>query len=140
MGICLSGLAAAQSPTSTEDVADVPAPEAQGDLGACRYAKASAIRGSFFTDYRRQTTNDIMQSYVGEPAPVLVSRWGAPARAYDNRDGSRILTWIDAWSGCTQTILIDPQDIVSRWRYSGCDCLRGRIGPSKGTPVPPMTL
>ena len=118
----------------------IEAPVTPGDIGQCANIKPRFLRGPLFATHRRLTRNDIMQSFVGEPAPVLVSRWGAPTTTYDNRDGSRILTWRDEWSGCTQTVLIDPQDIVSRWRYSGCDCLRGRNGPPKGTPIPPMTL
>lgn len=118
----------------------ISASDDQGDIGACKHIKDRFLRGPLFGNNRPRTTNDIMQSYVGDPAPILVSRWGAPTTTYDNRDGSRILTWRDEWSGCTQTVLIDPQDIVSRWRYSGCDCLRGRNGPPKGTPIPPMTL
>jgi|GEM_PF-718287 len=116
------------------------ASDSPGDTGACKHVKERFLRGALLGSHRPRTTNDIMQSYVGDPASVLVSRWGAPTTTYDNRDGSRILTWRDEWSGCTQTVLIDPQDIVSRWRYSGCDCLRGRNGPPKGTPIPPMTL
>jgi len=116
------------------------APVQAGNLGACGRVKPRTVNGGWLGKNRRLTRNDVMQSWVGEPTPELVSRWGAPTRTYDNRDGSRILTWIDAWSGCTQTMLIDAQDIVSRWRYSDCRCVQGVDGPPKGTPVPPMTL
>ena len=110
------------------------------DIGQCGRLKPSALRGPLFRDRRPLTTNDIMQSYVGDPAPKIVSRWGAATTTYENRDGSRILTWRDEWSGCTQTVLVDSQDIVSRWRYSGCRCVQDRRGPPKATPIPPMTL
>ncbi|MCD9098785.1 hypothetical protein LU699_01510 [Luteimonas fraxinea] len=118
----------------------ISASDTPGDIGACKHIKPRFLRVPLLRSNRPRTTNDIMQSYVGDPAPIIVSRWGAPTTSYDNRDGSRILTWRNEWSGCTQTVLIDPQDIISRWRYSGCDCLRGRDGPPKGTPIPPMTL
>jgi len=110
-----------------------------GDIGRCANVEPRCPKRPLFAPQRRLTGNDIMQSCVGEPAPVLVSRWGASTTTYDHRNGSRILTWRDQWSGCAQTALIDPQDILSRWRYAACGCLQRGEGPSEDTPIPPMT-
>lgn len=112
-------------------------PSYAGDLGWC----PETLKGrAIFSKNRPNTVNDTMAGWVGAPASELVATWGAPSSSYDNRDGTRLLTWQREESDCRQSFLVDQQDVVSKWNYKDCNCISGRETLPKETPIPPMTL
>lgn len=110
-------------------------------LGSCENI---TVVGGLLSSTRPGTINDIQQSWVGSDLSKLVGGWGAPTSTFENRDGTRILSWKDSgWSSCTQTFEVDAQDVVTRWNNSNCSCINGdqrRDRVSKSTPIPRMTL
>lgn len=71
------------------------------------------------------TTESIMQSWVGHPESELVSKWGAPHRVIDTRDGKRVVTWERRWgqygqNTCRQSFTVDEAGIIRQWSYDGC--------------------
>lgn len=109
-------------------------------LGSCANVKLT----EFLVQGRPETVNDIQQSWVGDALSQLVASWGAPTSTFENRDGTRILTWKDDdWAGnCTQSFEVNDSDVVTRWNNHGCPCRNGSKPKrlSKDTPVPEMTL
>ncbi|WP_233671452.1 hypothetical protein [Luteimonas cellulosilyticus] len=88
-----------------------------------------------------RTINDNMASWVGSRLDEIVADWGAPYSTFENRDGSRIVTWKN-WD-CTQNFKVDAQDVLTQWNVSpGCDCFgrSSRRDVPRNTPIPEMTL
>lgn len=105
-------------------------------LGACEGVRLKGLVGG-----RAQTINDVMASWVGSHLSETVARWGAPYSTFENRDGSRIITWKDG--GCAKNFKVDLEDVLTHWSVgSGCRCFNGS-SPSferRNLPVPHMTL
>ena len=114
-----------------------------GSLGSCEGRNVSI---PWFSKYRLGTINDTMQSWVGSPLSELVARWGAPDSTFENRDGSRIITWKESdWihGECSKNFEVDAQDVLTRWNTRGpCGCTYDDKASreSKDVPVPRMTL
>ncbi len=90
---------------------------------------------------RAETVNDVQQSWVGDDLSALVSSWGAPTSTFENRDGTRILTWRGGdWDDCTQSFEVDANDVITRWNNRGCRCWNGQKRLSRDVPLPEMTL
>lgn len=96
---------------------------------------------------RYQTTNDIMQSWVGHNESELIGSWGAPEKSFQNRDGSRVLTWKNyretdtTYGYCTQTFLANKEGIIQAWKYNFCDYDMSNLPRiSKSIPIPNPTL
>lgn len=105
-------------------------------LGVCEDVNTKRLVGP-----RVSTINDAMFSWIGSGLDELVSSWGAPYSTFENRDGSRIITWKD-WD-CTKNFKVDAQDVLTHWNVgSGCRCLSGGSGRDlpRSTPIPEMTL
>lgn len=109
------------------------------------------LSGCGTTDFdkndRFQTTNDVMQSWVGYNESQLIGSWGAPENTFQNRDGSRVMTWkhyreTDTTYGyCTQTFLSDKNGIIQAWKYNFCQYnLYNLPRIPKSRPVPKPSL
>lgn len=129
----IAGLAA----VSLLGTGDASADDGKG-LGVCEGVQVTKALSRF----RFETTNDRVASWVGSDLGEIVASWGAPYSVFDNRDGSRIVSW-KSYS-CTTTVKVDPLDEVTHWNVSnGCNCItRNKLDRrySRETPVPPMTL
>jgi len=105
-------------------------------LGVCEGATTKMLFGP-----RVRTINDNMASWVGSSLDEIVADWGAPSSTFENRDGSRIVTWKN-WD-CTQNFKVDAQDVLTQWNVSsGCSCFgnSSRRDIPRSTPIPQMTL
>mgnify|MGYP000845529473 CR=1 FL=1 len=114
--------------------------ESDRALGSC-----DGIRlGSLLSKWRPSTLNDSMQSWIGANLPEVVAKWGAPAATFENRDGTRIVSWKEGdslFGECTKTFEADAQDVLTRWNTSGaCECTYRNSRELRSTPVPRMTL
>jgi len=106
-------------------------------LGVCEGINLKLL----FHKNRARTINDSMESWIGSDLRKIVSKWGAPQSTFDNRDGSRIVSWNT--DGCTQSFQADEKDVLRLWSVSGdCTCVYSNnpMDIPKDTPVPPMTL
>lgn len=109
---------------------------------------AGCVAGSPLSNYangeRSKTVNDVMQNWVGHSETELVSAWGPPLSAYQNRDGSVVAKW-DFYTGksmCGSYFLIDPQGVIRRWKYDYCyanSAIEGEAMPAS-TPIPQSTM
>lgn len=105
-------------------------------LGPCDGIRVKTMLGRRF-----HTINDAMQSWIGSTASEVVGQWGAPTSSFENRDGTRILSWRDEWSGCVKSFGAGTDDVISKWGANkSCTCrsTSGRLPNS--APVPEMTL
>jgi len=73
------------------------------------------------------TTNEIMNSWMGQPEAKLLSSWGVPNNSAVLSDGSKVLTWTTLWNDynyntytCRKTFTINNNGIVAGWSYYGC--------------------
>jgi hypothetical protein len=71
------------------------------------------------------STEEVMKSWMGSRESEVVSRWGAPDRVIDTRDGLRVLTWDQRWgqygqNTCSKSFTVDSGGIIHRWAYRGC--------------------
>jgi hypothetical protein len=112
-----------------------------GSLGGCEGIKLKVLLRST----RPTTLNDVMASWIGSNLREVVGKWGPPQGTFDNRDGSRILSWKEQgpnWGVCTKTFQADANDALQLWSLSGdCGCTALARGTEpRDTPVPRMTL
>src|SRR5690348_1157463 len=73
-----------------------------------------------------------MEKFVGQPERALLAAKGAPSRAYDPGDGSRILTYdehgivgiggILSSSSCSTSFMLDRARIVQSVALAGDSC------------------
>jgi len=105
-------------------------------LGVCEGSATKMLFGP-----RVSTINDAMSSWIGSGLDEVVASWGAPYSTFENRDGSRIVTWKE-WD-CTKNFKVDAQDVLTQWNVgSGCRCFSDRSPRDvpRSTPIPEMTL
>lgn len=97
---------------------------------------------------RRQTTNDVMASWVGEREEKLVASWGPPDNSYTFQSGSKVISYEYIWGvyvgerrQCVQKFMIEG-GVVTKWGYSENTC-KSPSKPEalpKDTPVPQPTI
>ena len=66
-----------------------------------------------------------MEAWVGRPGDELLGRWGAPDHRLQQRDGSRVLTWNEAWLDaefhtCRKSFVIGRDGRIRQWTASDC--------------------